>query len=1379
MYNMILPVSGSIKKVKSFFTICLFILTGILSTKTSHAQATNFQDSLALVDIYNSTNGSNWTNNSGWLQGPVTNWFGVTLTGTRLGGLALGRNNLVGTIPFTIGNLTSLTNLNLSFNRLTGGIPTALSNLQNSLIQLNLSNNQFSGTIPSGFVNLINLNAFDLSANQLTGPIPAGFENLHGLISFKLDSNKFDFTGMEAIAQNFASLLVYSPQFPKLHLNFSVPNNLLSISAGGTVANNTYHWFNNGVSVANKTGDSTFNPSGCGKFWVTITNSLATQLTLSSDTFSIGVVPAITIAGTANNICAGTPVSFTATVSNGGTVPAYQWLLNGQPTGNNTSTYISGLLANNDVVSCILTSSDPCANPTKDTSNQIVMLVRPVVIASFAPIGPFCQNSIASVLPATSLEGITGTWNPSTINTATVGTTGYIFTPTAGQCAKTDTINITITAQVTPTFNAIGPLCQNSVAPALPASSKEGISGTWNPAAISTVTAGTTNYIFTPTTGGACAVPATLNVTITTQVTPTFNAIGPLCQNSVAPALPATSKEGISGTWNPAAISTVTAGTTNYIFTPTTGATCAVPATLSVTISPLVAPTFNGIGPLCQSSVAPALPATSKEGISGTWNPAVISTATAGTTNYIFTPTTGGACAVPATLSVTISARVTPTFNGIGPLCQNVTAPALPATSKEGISGTWNPAVINTSIVGTTNYIFTPTTGGACAVPATLSVTISPLVVPTFNGIGPLCQNSVAPALPPTSKEGNGGTWNPVAISTVNAGTTNYIFTPTTGGACAVPATLSVTISARVTPTFNGIGPLCQNATAPALPATSKEGISGTWNPAVINTATAGTTNYIFTPTTGGACAVPATLSITITAQVTPTFNGIGPLCQNATAPALPATSIEGISGTWNPAAINTATAGTTNYIFTPTTGGVCVVPATLSVTISARVTPTFNGIGPLCQNSVAPALPPTSREGISGTWNPTAISTATAGTTNYIFTPNTVGVCAVPATLSVTISPLVAPTFNGIGPLCQNTTAPALPAISKEGISGTWNPAVINTSTVGTTNYIFTPTTGGACVVSSTLSVTISTQVTPTFNGIGPLCQNSAAPALPVTSKEGISGTWNPAVINTLIVGATNYIFTPATGGACVVPSTLSVTISTRVAPTFNGIGPFCQNTTAPALPATSKEGINGTWNPAVINTATAGTTNYIFTPTTGGACAVPATLSVTITAQVAPTFNGIGPLCQNSAAPALPPTSKEGISGTWNPATINTATIGTTNYIFTPTIGSACAVPTTVGITITKQVTPTFNGIGPLCQNSTAPALPVTSKEVISGTWNPSTINTATIGTTNYIFTPTTSGACAVPSTLGVTITAQVAPTFNGIGPLCQNATAPVLPT
>jgi hypothetical protein len=58
-----------------------------------------------------------------------------------------------------------------------------------------------------------------------------------------------------------------------------------------------------------------------------------------------------------------------------------------------------------------------------------------------------------------------------------------------------------------------------------------------------------------------------LNVVITTQVTPTFTQIGPLCQNSTAPALPLTSNNNITGTWSPATINTSTAGTTTYTFT--------------------------------------------------------------------------------------------------------------------------------------------------------------------------------------------------------------------------------------------------------------------------------------------------------------------------------------------------------------------------------------------------------------------------------------------------------------------------------------------------------------------------------------------------------------------------------------------------------------------------------------------------------------------------------------------------------------------------------------------------------------------------------------------------------------------------------------------
>jgi hypothetical protein len=106
------------------------------------------------------------------------------------------------------------------------------------------------------------------------------------------------------------------------------------------------------------------------------------------------------------------------------------------------------------------------------------------VTPDFAAIGPLCQNSTPPVLAGTSPNGIAGTWAPATISTATAGTTNYVFTPTAGQCANTQTLSITVTALVTPDFAAIGPLCQNSTPPVLAGTSPNGIAGTWAPATI-------------------------------------------------------------------------------------------------------------------------------------------------------------------------------------------------------------------------------------------------------------------------------------------------------------------------------------------------------------------------------------------------------------------------------------------------------------------------------------------------------------------------------------------------------------------------------------------------------------------------------------------------------------------------------------------------------------------------------------------------------------------------------------------------------------------------------------------------------------------------------------------------------------------------------
>ena len=175
-----------------------------------------------------------------------------------------------------------------------------------------------------------------------------------------------------------------------------------------------------------------------------------------------------------------------------------------------------------------------------------------------------------------------GTWSPATINTAAVGTSTYTFTPAAGQCASVATVDIEIANSIAPAFNGVGPLCQGSPASSLPSASINGINGTWAPAAIRTSNVGTSAYTFTPA-AGQCAIPVTLEVEITNSITPVFAAIGPLPLNSIAPALPSASTNGISGIWTPATINTSTTGTSTYTFTPAAGQ-CATAATMDIEV---------------------------------------------------------------------------------------------------------------------------------------------------------------------------------------------------------------------------------------------------------------------------------------------------------------------------------------------------------------------------------------------------------------------------------------------------------------------------------------------------------------------------------------------------------------------------------------------------------------------------------------------------------------------------------------------------------------------------------------------------------------------------------------------------------------------------
>uniref|UniRef100_A0A0D9XXH9 non-specific serine/threonine protein kinase n=1 Tax=Leersia perrieri TaxID=77586 RepID=A0A0D9XXH9_9ORYZ len=105
---------------------------------------------------------------------------------TGLSILNLQFNKISGNIPDSIHLLTSLIELNLGNNFLTGTIPTMPIKLSTVL---NLSHNNLSGSIPSNIDLLSDLEILDLSYNNLSGDVPASLAKLQSLIQLVLSYN--------------------------------------------------------------------------------------------------------------------------------------------------------------------------------------------------------------------------------------------------------------------------------------------------------------------------------------------------------------------------------------------------------------------------------------------------------------------------------------------------------------------------------------------------------------------------------------------------------------------------------------------------------------------------------------------------------------------------------------------------------------------------------------------------------------------------------------------------------------------------------------------------------------------------------------------------------------------------------------------------------------------------------------------------------------------------------------------------------------------------------------------------------------------------------------------------------------------------------------
>ena len=355
----------------------------------------------ALIALYNSTLGINWTRQNGWktpplhsdgfgMPGTEQNWYGIKVADDHVTWVEIMYNNLVGPIPPEIGDLShlevlmladnytlsgsipreigKLSNLVLfqaSVNCLSGSIPREIGNLRN-LKFLRLYANRLNGDIPPEIGNLTNLDDILMGANLLTGSIPASFGNLTQLRYLDFYANRLDGSLPKELG-NLTNLIYLGLYWNRLR--GEIPVTLVNL-IGADI-----HLQYNALYTENETLRAFLN--GKDPNWE------------NSQTVAPANVTVRPLSQTAFNI-SWTPILYSG--DDGGyrvyyrTPPANNWIYAGMTADKTVSNMeVMGLTAEQDYCFTVQTRTNPCP----ENGNTVDSLCSPEVCHSFASTRPF------------------------------------------------------------------------------------------------------------------------------------------------------------------------------------------------------------------------------------------------------------------------------------------------------------------------------------------------------------------------------------------------------------------------------------------------------------------------------------------------------------------------------------------------------------------------------------------------------------------------------------------------------------------------------------------------------------------------------------------------------------------------------------------------------------------------------------------------------------------------------------------------------------------------------------------------------------------------------------------------------------------------------
>ena len=388
------------------------------------------------------------------------------------------------------------------------------------------------------------------------------------------------------------------------------------------------------------------------------------------------------------------------------------------------------------------------------------------------------------------------------------------------------------------------------------------------------------------------------------------------------------------------------------------------------------------------------------------------------------------------------------------------------------------------------------------------------------------------------------------SINPAPTATTTYNVTLGYGNrSCTAVVQGQVLVNQPAVPTFTQVAPICINSPLAALPTTSLNGISGTWSPALNNSAT---TTYTFSPT-AGACATTATMTIVVkTVQGDPSVFG---------------------AGQWNVYAWNSGGAGATAGAWNLNYSGFYSVSGLnfdsrqqWDVLGSPSDATNYQG----CPIAVDNHSWSAKRQGFPVKYYKINIDNHDDQAdllVNGILVWQHVGCCdahpnawqgnlGLNDTVEFRVTdggsaslgaisfeeyfPRPTITANGTTSICAGSN---VVLTSSSADSYLWSTGQttqsITVSTAG--NYTVQATIGAQNNASVATVVLVNPIIAPTFTQISPICSGASLSALATRSNNGIDGTWSPVINN---VATTTYLFTPV-ASACANAVTLTIIVN------------------------------------------------------------------------------------------------------------------------------------------------------------------------------------------------------------------------------------------